>query len=311
LLVAVAPQAVSAALEAMDRATATKDEVRNAILRELENAKYEATLAGRRHESVDPAKRLVARELEARWEAALKRVHDVEGRIVELDSARSTKPQVDRQALLALATDLPAVWNDERSDMRTKQRIVRILIQEVIVDLDDGSNEAVLTVHWAGGRHTEVRVSRTRTGRYPDDRAPSAVEVVRKMGGQWPDRELAVTMNRMRCKGESGRSWTEVAARQLRERLGIAPFDPSAAREEMITVDEAARRLSICVGSVKRLIEEGTLPGAQVMPSAPWRIPVAALETEPVRQGVQRVMKRRPSKSAGMKNSETLRLPGV
>jgi excisionase family DNA binding protein len=311
LLAAVAPQAVSAALEALDRAMEKKDEVRNAVLRELENAKYEATLAGRRHESVDPAKRLVARELEARWEAALKRVRDMEERVAELDSARAAKPQVDRQVLLALAADLPAVWNDERSDMRTKQRIVRILIQEVIVDLDEGSNEAVLTVHWAGGRHTELRVSRTRTGRYPNDRTPSAVEVVRKMGGQWSDRELAVTMNRMRCKGESGRSWTEVAARQLRERLGIAPFDPSAAREETITVDEAARRLNICVGSVKRLIQEGTLPGSQVMPSAPWRIPVAALETEAVRQGVRRVMNRRPSNFAAMQDTKTLRLPGV
>jgi excisionase family DNA binding protein len=88
-------------------------------------------------------------------------------------------------------------------------------------------------------------------------------------------------------------------------------FVARRAREEMITVDEAARRLSICVGSIKRLIEEGTLPGSQVMQSAPWRIPVAALETEPVRQGVQRVMKRRPPKSARMKDNETLRLAGA
>jgi hypothetical protein len=78
------------------------------------------------------------------------------------------------------------------------------------VDLDDAAHEAVVTVHWTGGRHTEIRVARTRTGRYPDDRHPSPVEVIRKLGGQWPDKDLAVTMNRMRCKSGDGESWTTV-----------------------------------------------------------------------------------------------------
>ena len=131
---------------------------------------------------MDPAKRLVARELEARWDAALSRVAELEERIAKLDSKNASQPTVDRAALVALAYDLPAAWNSPSADMRTKQRIVRILVQEVVVDLDDVANEAVVTIHWTGGRHTEVRVARVRTGRYPADRHPSAVEVVRKLG---------------------------------------------------------------------------------------------------------------------------------
>jgi hypothetical protein len=93
---------------------------------------------------------------------------------------------------------------DPGATMRTKQRLTRILIQEVVVDLDDAAHEAVVTVHWTDGRHTEIRVARTRTGRYPDDRHPSPVEVIRKLGGRWPDKDLAVTMNRMRCKERWG-----------------------------------------------------------------------------------------------------------
>jgi hypothetical protein len=48
---------------------------------------------------------------------------------------------------------------------------------------DDGTNEALVTIHWNGGRHTELRVSRVRTGRYPADRQPSPVEAMRKLGG--------------------------------------------------------------------------------------------------------------------------------
>ena len=195
---------------------------------------------------------------------------------------------------MSLAHDLPSVWNTPGTDTRTKQRIAHILIREVLIDLDDTTNEAIVTIHWNGGRHTELRVSRVRSGRYPADRRPSPVEVIRKLGGQWPDREVAVTMNRMRCKPADGKAWTTVRVRELRERLGIAPFDPAAARVETISVDETATRLGICVGSVQKLIREGVLPATQLLPSAPWQIPVAALETEAVKTGVREIVGRRP-----------------
>src|SRR5262249_56878507 len=98
-------------------------------------------------------------------------------------------------------------------------RIAHILIREVLIDLDDATNEAIVTIHWNGGRHTELRVTRVRTGRYPTDRHPNPVEVIRKIGGHWPDYQVAVTMNRMRCKPADGKAWTTVRVRELRERL--------------------------------------------------------------------------------------------
>jgi hypothetical protein len=194
--------------------------------------------------------------------------------------------------------------------MRTKQRLTRILIQEVVIDLDDHAHEAIVTVHWTGGRHTEIRVARTRTGRYPDDRHPSPVEVIRKLGGQWPDRDLAVTMNRMRCKTGDGESWTTVRVRALRERLGIPDFDSTISRPKTISVDETAHRLKICVGSVLRLIRAGILPATQLMPSAPWQVPLDALESDVVKIGVQNVIARRPAKLLAFYENKTLKLPG-
>ena len=77
----------------------------------------------------------------------------------------------------------------------------------------------------------------------------------------------------MRCGGEPGCPWTAVRVRELRERVGIAEFDPSAPRPTLISADEAARQLSIGVGSVYQLIRDGVLPGTQLMPAAPWQIP--------------------------------------
>ena len=101
---------------------------------------------------------------------------------------------------------------------------------------------------------------------------------MRKLGGRFPDRELAVTMNRMRCRSEDGGTWTTVRARELRERLGIAAFDPVTSGPETISAQETAHRIGIHITSVHQLIREGTLPARQLMPSAPWQIPAEALE---------------------------------
>jgi hypothetical protein len=211
---------------------------------------------------------------------------------------------------MALAHDLPAAWNAPSTDTRTKQRLTRIIVQEVVIDLDEASNEAVVIIHWTGGRHTEIRVARVRTGRYPDNQHPSPVEVIRKLGGRWPDRELAVRMNRMRCKSSAGESWTTVRVRELRERLGIAPFDPASPQVATISVDETARRLQICVGSVLRLIREGVLPATQLMASAPWQVPLAALDSEAVKIGVRHVIERRPRNFTLLQCEKTIKLPG-
>src|ERR1700719_3887304 len=104
-----------------------------------------------------------------------------------------------------------------------------ILVQEIVCELDDATNEAVLLIHWRGGRHTEVRVARVKTGRYPSDMAPTAVDALRKLAGHWPDRELAVSLNRMRCKTGNGETWTTVRVREMCERLGLPEYTPSKA----------------------------------------------------------------------------------
>ena len=308
---AVSAHAVEAAMQAAEQAERAALERRRAVERELEEAEYEASLAARRYELVDPAKRHVARELEARWNTALERVEQIAQRLVGLDAERASRPAIDRAALMDLARDLPAVWNAPTTSAGTKQRLIRTLIEEVVIGLDDEANEAVLTIHWVGGRHSETRVPRRRIGGYPSDRKPDPVEVMRKLGGHFPDRDLAVTMNRMRCRTEDRGTWTMVRVRELRERLGIAAFDPATSGPETISAQETAHRLGIYITSVHQLIREGTLPARQLMPSAPWQIPVEALESEAVRTGVREIIARRPGNFKQLQDLNTPRLPGI
>jgi DNA invertase Pin-like site-specific DNA recombinase len=306
---AVSGHAVEAAIQAANQSERADAEIRQALCHELEETRYEASMAARRYEVVDPVKRLVARELETRWNAALERVAHIEERIAKHDVATALRPKINREALMTLARDLPTAWNAPGTDMRTKQRITHILIREVILNRDETTNEALVTIHWHGGRHTDLRVSSVKTRRYPSDHHPNPVEVIRKIGGQWPDREVAITMNRMRCKPPDG-TWTTVRVRELRERLGIAPFDPTSEAEPTVTAEQAAVRLGICVGSVHKLIREGILPAKQLMFSAPWQIPAAALETDAVKTGAREIAARRPQFYKRFQEDKSLKLPG-
>jgi DNA invertase Pin-like site-specific DNA recombinase len=128
LLRAVQPHAMAVAIAASERVSHAHQENRDALSLELEQARYEAQLAARRYEAVDPDNRLVAAELESRWNESLMRVQDVNARMEALDKEVPQRVEVDREQLMALAEDLPLVWYSETSDMRVKQRIVRLLL---------------------------------------------------------------------------------------------------------------------------------------------------------------------------------------
>lgn len=236
ILKAVSNRAVEAALVAADQVDRSRREIVTALERQLEAARYEASLAARRYELVDAGKRHVARELEARWNGALEHVAQLEQKRDDLCASSAARPTIDRAQLFKLAHDLPAAWNAPSTNTATKQRLIHILVQEIVCDLDDTANEAVLLIHWIGGRHTGVRVPRVKTGRYPGDIAPSAVDGLRELAGHWPDRELAVSLNRMRCRTGDGETWTTVRVREMRERLGLAEYNPDDAGAPMVSL---------------------------------------------------------------------------
>src|SRR5947208_10715013 len=132
VLAAVSGNAITAALEAAEQMQQKRQDLRKAIEMELEQARYEARLAARRYESVDPEQRLVAAELEARWNTALRRTRELESKLREFDDENPSAPAPNQEVLMSLAQDLPAIWNSPSTDQRLKQRIVRILIREIV-----------------------------------------------------------------------------------------------------------------------------------------------------------------------------------
>jgi hypothetical protein len=270
-------------------------DLRTAIELELEQARYEARLAARRYESVDPDQRLVAAELEARWNTALQKVKELESKLHAFDREIQSVPVPNKQTLLSLAQDLPAIWNSPSTDMRLKQRIVRILIREIIADVDEKSREVVLLIHWAGGRHSELRAKKFETGRSRRCTDPEAIEVLRQMAGKFSDQQIAATMNRLRLRTGVGNSWNMMRVRSARSYYQLPAFredDDHANETKEVTVKVAAQRLNVSQWMVRRMIEEKILPARQVVVCAPWQIPVEALDSEEIRKEAMNIKNR-------------------
>jgi hypothetical protein len=115
----------------------------------------------------------------------------------------------------------------------------------------------------------------------------------------------------MRCKRSNGETWTAVRVREMRERLGIAEYDPAKADGQMISLMKAAERLGICMGSAKSLVLKGMLPATQIMPGSPWLVPVEALTSEAVRIGGAALIDRRPQFYEQYQYDKVIRLPGI
>jgi excisionase family DNA binding protein len=285
LLQAISGHAVEAALEAAEQLGHRREEVRQALVLEVEQARYEARLACRRYEAVDPDQRLVAAELEARWNTALQHVRELEQKLEACDRGLQQVPLPSKELLVSLAQDLPAVWNAPSTDMRLKQRIVRILITEIVADVDESRREIVLLLHWAGGRHSELRLKKRELGQHRRCTSVEAVEVVRQMAGRFSDELIAATLNRLGMRTGMDNSWNKDRVYSLRQYHQLPRFDPQEPRTG-VTLREAAQRLHVSEASVRRLIAEKKIPATQVVAYAPWEIPAEALDSDDVRQAV-------------------------
>jgi len=141
-----------------------RDEVRDALIRDLEAMRYAADRVFRQYDAADPANRLVTAELELRWNRALTRVAEMEAPIAAHDCAAPLGSELSAVSFVTLANDLKTVWQAPTTDARAKKRIVRAVIKEVVADIDAEAGEIILLLHWMGGIHTELRLPRRRRG---------------------------------------------------------------------------------------------------------------------------------------------------
>jgi hypothetical protein len=259
---------------------------------ELDQARYEAHLAARRYEAVDPDNRLVAAELEARWNAALQTVAGLEARLRKDELSNETARIPDKDTLRNLAHDLVSVWNLPTTEMRLKQRIVRILVAEIVADVDQENQEIVMLIHWTGGQHSELRLKKNASGRHSRCTSLEAIEIIRRMAGRVPDDQIAATLNRLGLRTGANNTWREGNIRTVRSYHQLPAYVATQSERSTLTMEEASMRLAVSHKIVRRLIEAGKIAATQVVPCAPWEISAQAIESETVLTEIKRIKTR-------------------
>jgi hypothetical protein len=194
---------------------------------------------------------------------------------------------------MKLATDLPQVWNAPTTTMRLKQRIAQILLVEILVDLDTTYNEVVAFLHWRGGRHSELHIPRNKRGERARMPTHDAAAVIEKLAGRFADETIASILNRLRLKTSAENNWTEGRVKSVRHRKQLPTYDPDSRDLSLLTLEQAAKQLSLSPPSVRKLIERKIISAEQLVPCAPWLIPAEQLRTDAVIRAAEATRGRR------------------
>ena len=279
LLGVVGPGAVAAAQEASSQAARQRDQVRDALGRDLEAARYAADRAFRQYDAADPANRLVAGELEARWNRALTKVGEIESKIAAQDAAKPAG-SIDPAALGLLASNLQTVWSAPTTDARLKKRIVRILINEVVADIDDATSEIVLIVHWAGGAHSQMRLPKRRRGQR-NSTSTDILAAVRELVLIASDDLIAGLLNRNGLTTGNGNRWTRERVTSMRSNYRIPVFRPAAdGVDPWLNLTDAAKLLKVSTKTLRLAAEAAEIEAIHPLPDGPWIFARAALATD-------------------------------
>lgn len=267
----VEPGAIEAAEQAAEHAMDSHGELLSALEFDLKEARYTAERARKRYDVVDPTNRLVADELEARWNAALVRVDELEKRIeVERTNVRP-RARATREEFLQLAEQLAEVWHDPKTDVRLKKRILRAVINEIVVDLDDASNDVVLTINWVGGVHTELRVARRKRGDNGVRTSKDVLDAVRLLARVCGDEQIAGLLNKHGHRTRSGERWVKERVGALRYRNEILSCRAeSKISERWLTLKSAAAQLGVAPGTLRRAAERGLTVAEHPLQNGPW-----------------------------------------
>lgn len=285
LLRAVESLAIEAAFEAERMHKERQEDTRQILDLELRQARYEASLAERRYAACDPDNRLIAAQLEKNWETALRRVRDLETRETP---EPSSSIDVDPQTFADLADNLSAAWNAPDVTMRARQQLLHTLIADIVVDVEDAVREVVLTIHWLGGRHSELRVRKPRAGEHGCATTEDALAVMRSMAGRWSDEHIAASLNRMGLPTGQGKTWTAHRVASVRRVRGIHAYRSAEKSGAWLTMTEAAKSLGVTNHQIRRLIKTGLLPAEQVVRGAPYQIRADDLKSTMVQAAVTR-----------------------
>jgi DNA invertase Pin-like site-specific DNA recombinase len=236
----------------------------------LERARYDIYLAQRQYDAVDPDNRLVARQLERRWNDALIALQSLEHEYAVVQSAElAPLTELEKAAVRQLAEDLPMVWDSPTTTYADRKRLLRTAIQEATLTVKDTKpRSAQLSLLWSGGVTTTHRIVCPPTGWHmvTDSRN---VERIRELAQRWPDHQITDVLNGDGTRTRTGKMWTYQRVKSVRKLYRIptaCSIDPGAGpvrADGFVSAAFAAKRLCVSDALIHYWVKQGVLTADQ------------------------------------------------
>jgi DNA invertase Pin-like site-specific DNA recombinase len=281
VLAALAPDRVALAVAALEELEEEARLLERQWSLKRERARYEAERARRQYDAVEPENRLVARSLERAWEERLRAIEQVEH---DHERWRREQPvsltEADQAELLRLSEDFPRVWHDAAPTPDVRKRLVRLVVQEVILDQKREPGQVWFKIVWQTGATSEHRLRRRvqAYGGYADlERLERRVRELNSLGRM--DAEIAAALNGEGLVSARGRPFSGPGTHLLRKRWGIptvkingtAP-NPPRWPDGTYSVQGVAAAVGITTQTVFDWIGARLLSGEQMGKGMPWKI---------------------------------------
>ena len=256
LLDALTPEQVALALSAADEVAGRHQRTSRAAELAAERARYDADRAERAFCQVEPENRLVARSLEARWEAKLAILAEAEQALAAAQDALPPLPS--RADLEKLASDLPALWNAGTTTAKDRKRLLRTLIADVTLLPEPDRSKVRIGIRWHAGTADELTATRPIHPGTARRSPAAAIELVKRLGPSTSNDQLVTRLNAAGHLTGHGRPFDIDAVQWIRHACKIPVPDPYRPGE--ISVAEAARQLDCSTSIIYHWIHTGQLP---------------------------------------------------
>jgi DNA invertase Pin-like site-specific DNA recombinase len=271
VLQALQPAEVELALAALQELESRDRTMSHQWQMRLERAEYEAALAERRYQEVDPSQRLVAGTLERRWNDALLQLEDLKKQAAEFLCQEARVATSEQKAkVLALARDLPRIWHAPTTQAKDRKRMLRLLIKDITVEKPLHPKQLVAHIRWQGGACTDTCVQLPPNiadrVRYP----AAVVDRVRHLAQGSLDGDIADCLNQEGHVSALGKPFTGSMIKWVRYRYQI----PRAklVRSDELTVQQVAERFRVSPSVVYYWIDRGVIQARRLNAGSPYWI---------------------------------------
>ncbi len=306
LLQVISPLGMEASLKALDDLSTSDDERQQLLSRQLEQLEWEALRAFEQYNEVDPRNRLVAAELERRWNGKLEEVDRIRTTIDDLTRKREPITETQRETILAMGECFADVWHNNACPVELKKRMLRTAITEIVANLDEGKDVLHFVIHWAGGVHTEIEMPKPKSGS-GHRTSMEVLEIIRKMAVRYGDAQIASVLNRLGHRTGKDKRFNQTRVKTARRNHKINGQKSAVNDPEVLNQEQAATHCGVSTGTIRRLVSEGLLPKEQIVPYAPWEIRRVDLDSEQVQEVVHHLKNTgklvvRPGRLAGQES---------